>query len=72
MRQAIYSKLKERQGTFTHSNSDPLYTPARWWYDQYNTALGGYILQTRGDISINEVNDKLVLEIWLEYEKTPR
>ena len=33
IRSHILSKLKEREGEFTHTNHDPLYTPARWWYD---------------------------------------
>ena len=33
IRSHILSKLKEREGAFTHTNRDGYYSPSRWWYD---------------------------------------
>ena len=72
IRQQILAKLKEREGAINHTNTDGLYSPARWWYDKYDTSKGGYILQTSGDFTATESGDKIVLDVRLVYEKTPR
>lgn len=72
IRQAILSKFNERQSEIKHTNTDGLYSPARWWYDKYNTSLGGYLLSTSGNFQAKESGDKIKLVVTLTYEKQPR
>lgn len=72
IRQAMLSKLNEREGEIKHTNTDGLYSPARWWYDRYNTSLGGYLLSTSGNFEAKESGDKIKLVVTLTYGKMPR
>lgn len=72
MRDAMLKHLQTKDGAFTHNNTDGLYSPARWWFNKYDTAQGGYILKTSGDAQTSLDGDKIKITVTLNYEKTPR
>lgn len=68
LKTAIYNKLQALSGTITHTNTDGLYSPARWWYDRYDTSLGGHILNTSGSMQVTDTGDNtLKVTVNLDY-----
>lgn len=70
---AIYNKLKQRDGEITHTNRDYYYSPSRWWYDKYDASQGGYILQTSGNVeTIKDASGQITVNVTLNFVKNPR
>lgn len=72
LKTAMYKKLQAESGTLNHTNRDGYYSPSRWWYDRYDTSLGGSVLGTAGSMSVTDNGSNLHVEVNLDYTLTPR
>lgn len=71
LKTAMYNKLQAESGTINHTNTDGIYSPSRWWYDRYDTSLGGSILGTSGSMSVTDTGN-LQVTVNLDYTLIPR
>lgn len=72
LQSAIYKQLLTQSGNLQHTNTDGIYTPARWWYDTADISKGGCILQTTANMTPTYNNNILQVDVNLDYIKQQR